>query len=42
LSYDLGPKGFYSGRDKSGLEGLKISNDRASEGALPGMAGRIK
>jgi hypothetical protein len=22
FSHDLGPKGFYSGRDKSGLEGM--------------------
>jgi hypothetical protein len=44
LSHDLGPKGFYSGRDKSGLEGTTctLAMAEASEGALPGVAGRIK
>jgi hypothetical protein len=40
----LGPKGFYSGRDKSDLEGMiqRLAMIGASEGALPGVAGRIK
>jgi hypothetical protein len=36
----LGPKSFYSGRDKSGFEGITMTG--ASEGALPGTAGRIQ
>jgi hypothetical protein len=34
----LGPKGFHSGRDKSGLEGMTqtLIMIGASEGALPG------
>jgi hypothetical protein len=44
LPHDLGPKGFYSGRDKSDLEGLTwtLTMIGASEGALPGVAGRIR
>jgi hypothetical protein len=44
LPHDLGPKGFYSGRDKSGLEGITrtLTVTGASEGTLPGVAGRIK
>jgi hypothetical protein len=44
LPHDLDPKGFYSGRDKSGLEGMTrtLTMKEASEGALPGVAGRIK
>jgi hypothetical protein len=33
LPHDLGPKGFYSGRHKSDLEGMTLH--LASEGALP-------
>jgi hypothetical protein len=40
----LGPKGFYSGRDKSELEGMTQALTMVGEleGALPGEAGRIK
>jgi hypothetical protein len=40
----LGPKGLHPGRDKSGLEGMIPTRalTGASEGALPGVAGRIK
>jgi hypothetical protein len=35
LPYDLDPKGFYSGRDKSGLEGMTqtLAMIGANEGA---------
>jgi hypothetical protein len=44
LSHDLGFKGFYSGRDKFGLEGMTqiVTMLGASERALPGVEGRIK
>jgi hypothetical protein len=44
LPQDLGPKGFYSGRDKPDLEGMTqtLTMIGASEGALPGAAGRIE
>jgi hypothetical protein len=44
LPHDLVPNDFYSGRDKSGLEGMTqtLTMIGASEGALPGVAGRIK
>jgi hypothetical protein len=44
LHHDLGPKGFHSGRDKSGLEGMTptLTMLGASEGALPSVAGKIK
>jgi hypothetical protein len=40
----LGPKGFYSGRDKFGFECMTqtLTMIGASERALPGVAGRIK
>jgi hypothetical protein len=44
LPHDLGPKGFNSEREKFGLEGMTqtLTMTGASEGALPGVAGRIK
>jgi hypothetical protein len=44
MPHDLGPKGFYPRRGKSGLEGMTwtLTMIRASEGALLGIAGRIK
>jgi hypothetical protein len=44
LPHDLGPTGFYPGRDKSGLEGMTrtLTMIGASEGTLPDGAGRIK
>jgi hypothetical protein len=44
LPHDLGSKGFYYGRDKSGLEGMTqtLTKIGASEEALPGVAKRIK
>jgi hypothetical protein len=43
----VGPKGFYPGRDKAGLESMiqtltMLTMIGASEEALPGIAGRIK
>jgi hypothetical protein len=40
----LDSKGFYSRRDKSGLKVMTqtLTMIGASEGALPGVAGRIK
>nr|XP_020026246.1 cysteine-rich secretory protein 3-like [Castor canadensis] len=47
LHHDVGPKGFYPGRDKAGLESMiqtltMLTMIGASEEALPGIAGRIK
>jgi hypothetical protein len=44
LCYGLGFKGFYPGRDRSGLEGMTSTYVMigASEGALSGVAGRLK
>jgi hypothetical protein len=44
LPHDLGPKGFYLGRDKSGLEGMTQTwtMTGASEKAMQGVARRIK
>jgi hypothetical protein len=44
LSHDLGPKGFYSGGDIPGLEGMTwtLTMIGTSEGALPGVARRIQ
>jgi hypothetical protein len=44
LSHDLAPKGFYSRRDKSDLEGVTqtLTMIGVSEGTLPGVVGRIK
>jgi hypothetical protein len=44
LSHDLGPKDFYPRREKCGLEGMTWTwtMTGASEGALPGVAGRIR
>jgi hypothetical protein len=44
LPHDLGPKGFYSGRDKSALEDMTqtLTIVEASEEALPCIAGRIE
>jgi hypothetical protein len=42
--HDLGFKGFHSGRDISGLEGMTqtLTMIGASEGDLTGVEGRIK
>jgi hypothetical protein len=44
LLHDLGPKVFYPGRDKSGLEGMTRTCilTGVSERALSGIAGRVK
>jgi hypothetical protein len=44
LPHDLGPKDFYSGRYKFGLEGMirTLTMRGTSEVALAGVAGRIK
>jgi hypothetical protein len=44
LSHDLGPKSFYSRRDKCDLECMTqtLIMIGALEGALPSVAGRIK
>jgi hypothetical protein len=44
LPHDLGSKGRYPGRDKSGFESVTqtLTMIGASEGALPGVVGRIK
>jgi hypothetical protein len=44
LPNDLGPKGFHSGTDESGLENMTqtLTMIGASGGVLPGVAGRIK
>jgi hypothetical protein len=44
VPHDLGPKGFYPRRDKSGLKVITqtLIIRGASKGALPGVAGRIK
>jgi hypothetical protein len=44
LSHDLGPKGFYTRRNKSGLEGMTQmwTLIGATEGALLGVVAKIK
>jgi hypothetical protein len=44
LSHDLGLKCCYSGRDKSGLEGMirTLTMREASEGDFPGVAEKKK
>jgi hypothetical protein len=44
FTHALGPKSFYPGRDKSGLEGITqtLPMIGASEGAQPSVAGRVR